>query len=145
METKLNKTWKNNQKSISKLHDESKNWSSELAFINDEIKFLNHLLSAQYIDYLFAGLSKRIEIFTKKMEIEKQSGVTLQHLINKHELLLTDLIEHNNLIANINYIDEHKKLEKEILIYLKKYKNLKKQIFEVVEKVMRKKNIKKLT
>lgn len=145
METKLNKTWKNNQKSISKLHDKSKNWSSELAFINDEIKFLNHLLSAQYIDYLFAGLSKRIEIFTKKMEIEKQSGVTLQHLINEHELLLTDLIEHNNLIANINYIDEHKKLEKEILIYLKKYKNLKKQIFEVVEKVMRKKNIKKLT
>jgi hypothetical protein len=35
-------------------------------------------------------------------------------------------------------------LQKEVEFYIKKYKNLKKQIFEVIEKVMRKKNIKKI-
>lgn len=144
MTLEAKRVWKNNQKSISMLHNESKNWVSEIVFIRDEIRFLNHLLSAKYIDYLFAGLAKRIEIFTKKIDIEKKSGEVLEATINKHEILLTDLIEKNNLLSNINYIEQHKILENEINIYLKKYKNLKKQIFEVVEKVMRKKNIKKI-
>lgn len=138
------KIWTNSRKSISMLHTESKNWISEIDFILDEIRFLKHLLSAKYIDYLFAGLAKRIEIFTKKLEVEKETSTLLKESIQKHEILLTDLIEHNNLISNINYIEQHKTLNKEIEIYLKKYKNLKKQIFDAVEKVMRKKNIKKL-
>lgn len=138
------KIWTNSRKSISMLHTESKNWISEIDFILDEIRFLKHLLSAKYIDYLFAGLAKRIEIFTKKLEVEKETSTLLKESIQKHEIFLTDLIEHNNLISNINYIEQHKTLNKEIEIYLKKYKNLKKQIFDAVEKVMRKKNIKKL-
>ena len=94
---------------------------------------------------MVAGLSKRIEIFTKKLEVEQKTGTVLIDSFKKHEIVLADLIENNNLITNINYIEQHKTLENEIEIYLKKYKNLKKQIFEVVEKVMRKKNIKKIT
>ena len=127
------------------MHNESNNWVSEVEFILDEIRFLNHLLSVKYIDYLVAGLSKRIEIFTKKLEVEQKTGTVLIDSFKKHEIVLADLIENNNLITNINYIEQHKTLENEIEIYLKKYKNLKKQIFEVVEKVMRKKNIKKIT
>ncbi len=145
MTTETKKGWKNNQKSIADLHNESNNWVSEVEFILDEIRFLNHLLSVKYIDYLVAGLSKRIEIFTKKLEVEQKTGTVLIDSFKKHEIVLADLIENNNLITNINYIEQHKTLEKEIEIYLKKYKNLKKQIFEVVEKVMRKKNIKKIT
>jgi len=144
MNTDIKKTWQNTHKSVSKLHSESKLWLSELAFIKDEIRFLNHLLSAKYLDCLFEGLAKRIEILTKKMEIENKLGPILYDSIDKHELLLADLIEHNNLISNINYIEQHKRLKKETEIYIKKYKHLKKQIFEVVEKVMKKKNIKKL-
>jgi len=144
MNTNIKKTWQNTHKSVSKLHSESKLWLSELAFIKDEIRFLNHLLSAKYLDCLFEGLAKRIEILTKKMAIENKSGLLLSDSIKKHELLLTDLIEHNSLISNINYLEQHKKLEKEVEIHIKKYRNLKKQIFEVVEKVMKKKNIKKL-
>ena len=144
MNTNIKKTWQNTHKSISKLHGETKNWLSELAFIKDEIRFFNHLLSANYLDCLFEGLAKRIEILTKKMAIENKSGLLLSDSIKKHELLLTDLIEHNSLISNINYLEQHKKLEKEVEIHIKKYRNLKKQIFEVVEKVMKKKNIKKL-
>ncbi|MBP8791858.1 MAG: hypothetical protein KBH29_01620 [Lutibacter sp.] len=145
MTTETKKGWKNNQKSIADLHNESNNWVSEVEFILDEIRFLNHLLSVKYIDYLVAGLSKRIEIFTKKLEVEQKTGTVLIDSFKKHEIVLADLIENNNLITNINYIEQHKTLENEIEIYLKKYKNLKKQIFEVVEKVMRKKNIKKIT
>ena len=145
MTTETKKGWKNNQKSIADLHNESNNWVSEVEFILDEIRFLNHLLSVKYIDYLVAGLSKRIEIFTKKLEVEQKTGTVLIDSFKKHEIVLADLIENNNLITNINYIEQHKTLENEIEIYLKKYKNLKKRIFEVVEKVMRKKNIKKIT
>lgn len=143
METK--DTWQNSQKSIEELHEESKTWVSEIDFVNDEIKFLNHLLSVNYINTLHEGLSKRIEIFTKKMKLENEAGILLLKELANQELILLDLIEKNTISSNIKYLETHKKLEKQISLYLLKYKQLKKQIFEVVEKTMKKKHQKKIS
>jgi hypothetical protein len=141
---KTKKTKQYTEKSIDELHSESKLWISEIAFIRDEIRFLSHLLSAKYIDYLYEGLSSKIENFTKKMTEEINSGKILVDSIETHELLLPELIEKDNLINNIQYQESHTKLKNAVEIYLVQYKILKKQIFEVVEKVMQKKNQKKL-
>lgn len=145
MKTQNKKDWLEREKSIEELHYNSTEWISEIDFINDEIRFLIHLLSSKYIDYLEAGLSKRIEIFSKKLLKEKTAGKTLRDLIYKHEIVLANLIETNSDASTMNYLDTYKKLEIEVETYFKKYKNLKKRIFEVVEKVMKRKNQKKLT
>ena len=51
---------------------------------------------------------------------------------------MSDLIKTNSVTSNNNYLDTHKKFERDIHIYLRKYKMLKKNIFYVVENLMRK-------
>ena len=142
--TKIRKDWYGRLKSKEELHDNSKNWLSEINFVNDELRFLDHLLGSNYIDFLEFGLNNKIEKLIKSIKEEKKTGTTLKKLIENHEKILSGLIDTDSVSSNANYMDIHKKLEFEMILYNKKYKKLKRQIFEVVEKVMVKKAQKKL-
>lgn len=144
MKIKINKDWQNREKSIQELHNDSMLWISEINFINDEVRFLEHLLSAKYIDCLAAGLYKKIEELVHKLKEQKKVGDTLKIVIKEQEVILTDLIKRNNVLSNKNFLENHKKLELEVSYYIKKYKRLKKQIFDIVENVMKQKVQKKL-
>lgn len=144
MKTKMKKDWFGREKSTDELHNDSKVWISEINLIKDEIRFLEHLLSANYIDFLAAGLHKKIEENVKQISLQKNLGIELQDLIREQEKILSELIKTESVTVNINYIENHKKLEVEVNIYIKKYKELKQQIFKVVENVMKKKDQKKL-
>ncbi|HEY9221286.1 MAG TPA: hypothetical protein VIO43_06885 [Lutibacter sp.] len=144
MKTKMKKDWFGREKSTDELHNDSNVWISEINLIKDEIRFLEHLLSANYIDFLAAGLHKKIEENVKQISLQKNLGTELQDLIREQEKILSKLIATESVTANINYIENHKKLEVEVNTYLNKYKDLKQQIFKVVENVMRKKDQKKL-
>ena len=142
--TKIRKDWYGRLKSKEELHDDSKNWLSEIPFVNDEMRFLNHLLGSNYIDFLELGLNTKIEKLVKSIKQEKKTGAALKKLIQDHERILSDLIAKDSVSSNANYMDVHKKLEFEMILYNKKYKKLKRQIFEVVENVMEKKVQKKI-
>jgi hypothetical protein len=144
METKMKKDWFGREKSIDELHHDAKLWVSEINLIKDEIRFLEHLLSANYIDFLSAGLHKKIEESVKEISLQKNIGTTLQEVINSQEKILAELIQYESVSGNKNYLESHKKLEKEVTAYIKKYKDLKQHIFKVVEDVMKKKDQKKL-
>jgi len=144
MKTKIKKDWFDRVKSIQELHNDSIMWISEINFINDEMRFLEHLLSSKYIDCLSSGLNKKIEISVEKISDEKKVGKTLLELILKQEGILSNLIENNSVTSNKNFLEIHKRLEIEINAYVKKYKRIKKQIFDIIEKVMKKKEQKKL-
>lgn len=144
MNSKINKDWQNREKSVQELHTESKLWISEINFINDEIRFLEHLLSSKYIDCIAAGLYNKIEELVHKLTEQKKVGKTLKIVINEQETILNDLIKINNVLSNKNYLENHKKLEFEMNYHVKKYRRLKKQIFEIVENVMKQKSQKKL-
>jgi len=144
MQTKIKKDWHGRLKSIEELHNDYKLWISEIDFIKDEIRFLEYLLSSNYIDILDAGLSKKIDDLSKKIIDEKNIGYTLNKEIKYHKKIMSDLIETKSVTSNKNYLETHKNLEREIYIYLRKYKKLKKNIFEIVENIIRKKDQKKL-
>jgi len=144
MTTKIKKDWFGREKSTEELHNDSKLWVSEIQLIKDEIRFLEHLLSDNYIDVLAIGLHKKIEENVKQIALQKNIGNTLLDLINDQEKILDDLIRNDSVTGNINYSENHNKLEIEVNTYINKYKNLKQQIFKIVENVMRKKEQKKL-
>jgi hypothetical protein len=144
MKTKMKKDWFGREKSTDELHNDSKVWISEINLIKDEIRFLEHLLSANYIDFLAAGLHKKIEENVKQISLQKNLGTELQDLIKEQEKILSELIRTESVTGNINYIENHKKLEIEVNTYINKYKDLKQQIFKVVENVMKKTVQKKL-
>lgn len=140
----MKKDWFGREKSVDELHHDSKLWISEINLIKDEIRFLEHLLGENYIDFLAAGLHKKIEDSVKQISIQKNIGTTLQDLINSQEKILLELIMNESVNSNKNYLERHKKLEKEINAYIKNYKELKQHIFNVVEEVMKKKDQKKI-
>ena len=144
MKTKIKKDWYGRLKSIEELHNDSRLWLSEIDFVNDEIRFLNHLLSSNYIDFLDAGLLNKTKELIVKISDEKEAGTSLYKLIRDHERKLSDLIETKSVTNNKNYLQVHEKFERKIDRYFKKNKEIKKQIFKIVEKVMRKKEQKKL-
>ncbi|MDD3722706.1 MAG: hypothetical protein PHW92_09520 [Lutibacter sp.] len=145
METKIKKDWVGREKSTDELHHDYKLWVSEINFIKDEIRFLEHLLSENYINFLAAGLHEKIEESVKQVSIQKKIGITLKELINRQEKILTKLIKSENASSNKNYLESHKKLEIEINSYTNKYKKLKQRIFKIIETVMKKKDQKKLS
>jgi len=140
----MKKDWFGREKSVDELHHDAKLWISEINLIKDEIRFLEHLLSANYIDFLAAGLHKKIEDSVKQISVEKNIGTTLLDLINNHDKILSDLIKYDSAASNKNYLESHKQLEIEVTSYIGKYKELKQRIFKEVEKVMKKKDQKKL-
>lgn len=144
MESKISKDWQNRVKSVEELHFDSKEWISELDFISDDIRFLEHLLCSKYIECLSVGLYEKIEVFVYKLSEQKKVGETLKSIINEQEAILFDLIENDSVSSNVNFLENHKKLALEMNHYVKKYKRLKKHIFESVENVMRTIDQKKL-
>ena len=144
MKTKMKKDWFGREKSKEELYHDSKNWVSEIHLIKDEIRFLEHLLSANYIDVLAIGLHKKIEENVKQIAIQKNIGKTLLIHINNQERTLSELLKPDSVTDNVNYQENHKKIEKEVNAYVKKYKDIKQQIFKIVEDVMKKKEQKKL-
>jgi len=144
MRTKQKKDWDSQDKSIEQLHNDSVLWKSEINFIQDEIKFLEHLLSSKYIDFLEGGLYKKIEAPVFKISNKKTTGATLIKIINEQEAVLSKLIDNNTANSNKNYFETHKKIKKEVYQYINKFKKIKGVIFNIVEDVMRKKTQKKL-
>ena len=69
---------------------------------------------------------------------------TLEIVINEQETILSDLINNDSVSSNKNFLENHNKLEFEMNYYIKKYKRFKKQIFDIVENVMKQKEQKKL-
>ena len=143
MKTKIPKDWFGRLKSKDELHHDSRNWLSEIEFINYEMKFLYNLLTSNYIELLSFGLDIKVKELFKKIAIEKKSGKALSKLVLEHEKVLSDLIQTNSVTSNKNYLETHKKFEIEIIIFLGRYKELKMEIFKIIERIMRKKGQKK--
>lgn len=144
MKNKILKDWQKREKSAEELHHDSKVWLSEIRFIRDEIRFLEHLLRANYIDCLSAGLYKKIETLVDKMSKERIAGETLKIIIKEQEAILSNLIKTNNVLSNKNYLENHRKLELEMDLFVHKYRKIKSQIFEIIENVMKQKDRKKI-
>jgi len=144
MKTKIKKDWYGRLKSVEELHDDSKLWISEIDFVIDEIRFLKNLLSSNYIQLLDAGLNKRTTELVKKVSEKKESAKVFIKLVKDHNNRLASLIESKSVTSNIHYFDTHKKIELEIFIFSKKYKKIKRQIFEILDEIMTTKAMKKL-
>ena len=145
MKTKIKKEWYGRLKSVEELYSDSKFWLSEINFIKDEVRFLEKLLATHYIGLLDAGLKRDIPVLVKEIKEENKIGNALIDLIKDHINLLGELISTNSASSNPNYIDRHQKLERELDQFLKKYRRLKKRVFDIVEIILEKRSQKKIS
>lgn len=144
MKTKIKKDWHGRTKSVEELHKDSRFWLSEIEFFNDEIHFLDNLIGSRYIECLDAGLSKNMNALTERLAHEKQASRILYNSVRDHEIILDGLIRANSVSGNTHYLNTHHMLEKEMEQFMHDYKQVKMEIFETIEKVLEKKERKKL-
>ena len=132
-------------KSPDELHVESLNWISELKFIKDEQKFLEDLLKSYTIQLLEnQDFSKNREIINDLTKIRKSGEHLLKKLIN-HEnelLILVDGIDQIKEEKHYRFL--HSTYLLEVTNYFNEYKDIKKEIFSAVKKIMKQEKQKRL-
>lgn len=132
-------------KKFEELHEDSKTWLSEIEFIEYEIQFLKHLLGEKYVDCLDAGLNDNIKEFTNEIFNKKDTLIKLKEIVFEHEKLIIHLIDREVIGTDKIFLQTHHKFDIEIKEFISNYKNLKMQIFKIVENILESKGRKKLT
>ncbi|NNC70090.1 MAG: hypothetical protein HKN90_04625 [Flavobacteriaceae bacterium] len=145
MENKIDRTWDSKIKTTEELHEDAKSWLSEIYFIKDEIRFLDHLLGSNYLQLLSSEKSKNeVKKYIFKMNYEKELLDEIIETISTHENELGSLIKSQSVKSNPHFLERHKQLDMLTQQFFKKYKTLKKNIFLAVEEVKRSQKKKKL-
>lgn len=145
MKQKIIRDWNSREKTTEELHEDAKNWLSEIQFVKDEIRFLNHLLASNYINFLDKGLASKIKEFTTGIRNEDEVASLIIKSVSEHEKSLGKLIKTKSVTSNTHFLQQHKEIDKLVTKFYKKYKMLKKKIFNTVEDVMRKKGMKRIS
>ncbi|MGB5238984.1 MAG: hypothetical protein WBM43_13070 [Flavobacteriaceae bacterium] len=121
------------------MHTETVQWLSELNFVRDEQDFLNRLVKHYTIQLADARrLDKSRAIVGAILEAEKEVKVLMKK-IQAHENQLNIMVDDIDQPAMERaYKETHKELMILMQRYLEEYRELKKQLFELVSKVIKK-------
>lgn len=121
------------------MHTETVQWLSELNFVRDEQDFLNRLVKHYTIQLADARmLDKSRAIVGAILEAEKEVKVLMKK-IQAHENQLNIMVDDIDQPAMERaYKETHKELMILMQRYLEEYRELKKQLFDLVSKVIKK-------
>ncbi|AUP81341.1 hypothetical protein [Flavivirga eckloniae] len=127
------------------MHEASRRWLSELRFIKDEQQFFENLIKSYTLQLIesphFANSKKLIKILST---LKKKNKVLIE-TVKTHEnelLILVDGID--QLKEEEAYKNKHRVLIIEMNKYFKDYKDLKKYLFETIERIMKNEKQKRL-
>ncbi len=127
------------------MHHTTLNWLSELKFIKDEQEFLNRLVKSYteaLIDHRIYDKSKLLvgEILDAEKELEMLLKKVQVHE-NQLDIMIDDVDQPKMEKA---YRDTHVELMQIMERYLETYRGLKRQLFELLSKVIRQEKQKRL-
>ena len=123
------------------LHEQSNEWLSEIAFWYDEVAFLYSLVVKKTIK--FVPLEAKGIIEKTEFELNNLTSGELDNLklvVEKHEKLLSNIIEQRDHTIEEIYREKHYQLTREIEKMERRMKLLKKDVFNLVELVVQNEN-----
>jgi hypothetical protein len=127
------------------MHKASKEWLSELRFIKDEHVFFKDLIATFTAQILDSGkFSDTKEIIYVINRSQKQNNTLIEAVkIHENELLV--------MVDGVDQIEEEKAYSKEhsdliiaISEYIKEYKSLKTQLFDIIKNIKKEGKLKRL-
>ncbi|WP_435625293.1 hypothetical protein [Flagellimonas sp.] len=145
----MEKTKKNKQYqewfSADEMHQESKRWLSQLAFIKDEQKFLDNIVKDYTLDVLDGDFFQQVKDSSDALLTSKKNMQLLHVKIRLHENQLIIMLDDIDQIKMESaYLETHKRLAKEMVEHMEKYEVAKLYIFKVISEIMKKRKRKKL-
>lgn len=122
--------------SAEEMHDASKEWLSELRFIKDEHLFFEDLITTYTSLIIESGkFSDTTEIADAINKSEKQNNLLIE-AVKVHENKLQIMVDGiDQLKEEKAYTKEHSDLIIAISDFLKEYKSLKTQLFDIIKSI----------
>ncbi len=118
------------------LHESSVSWINELEFMNDEQKFLEHLLSTHFLDLSAEKLYETTRKLIRKLKEVENLGVELTQEIQAHNKQIASVLEGDQNILEKDLINGHNMIQKDFESYVLKFRYVKKKIFGIIKEIM---------
>ncbi|MEN8124288.1 MAG: hypothetical protein ABFR32_04095 [Bacteroidota bacterium] len=124
-------------KKLYKLNNQSSEWLADLEFMQDEQKFLEHLLSSHFLDLSTEKYYDAAKKLISKLKDVETMGNSIYETLQIHNKHLATLIESLQLKGKKEFKKEHKQIEKDFETYVLKFKYVKKKIFGIIKDIMK--------
>ncbi|GAA4275467.1 hypothetical protein [Aquimarina mytili] len=132
-------------RSPEELHETSLNWVSELKFIKDEQHFLDELIENHILQLISGATFEKSKAVVNALSQKKKTiDPLLKRIINHHNELTILLDGIDQPKEEKQYKEDHRVLLVEIANYLNEYKNVKRQIFDLIKTIMKQEKQKRL-
>ena len=118
------------------LHESSVSWINELEFMNDEQKFLEHLLSTHFLDLSAEKLYETTRKLIRKLKEVENFGDELTQEIQAHNKQIASVLEGDDNIREKDLINGHDMIQKDFESYVLKFRYVKKKIFGIIKEIM---------
>lgn len=130
------------------LHQDTKEWLSDLAFWNDEINFFTKLIKKNFLPLMAKEGAALVNTIQNEIsEIQTSELKELKDSVEAHETRLAELLKNPALHkeADERYRRQHRRLEITIRKMTLKIRGLKEQLFAAEKDVLHEEEMKKLT
>jgi hypothetical protein len=131
---------KKKKNSIEALNHETRTWRSQLHFISDEMKFIEHLLDSYVFEPDTPDLFERLQEYERSLAKCKKRCIEVCDRIMKHENKLGGLLELDNGTLDSAYVKKHLQYEAEVVGFMMEFRELKAAIFNYAGGILKKRH-----
>ncbi|SRR5690606_2978857 len=133
------------QTMLEKLHEESRNWLSSIAFWKDEIRFMHRLINDNFVYFLAKDQAGSFNALQTKIResVETRLNVLKVEVVN-HEKRISDHLKYDIDLDFQFFTKEHENIANDIARFQTNYRLVKTELFNQAEEVLKEKDIKKL-
>ncbi|MFL1896212.1 hypothetical protein ACJRPK_10955 [Aquimarina sp. 2-A2] len=125
-------------RSPEEMHEIALTWISELKFIKDEQHFLDELLESFSLQMLSdKNFQKSKTVINGLSDKRKAIEPMLKKIINHHNKLTILMDGIDQLEEEKEYKEENRLLYLEVTEYLNEYKDVKRQVFDLIKTIMK--------
>jgi hypothetical protein len=122
---------------LQELYILSNHWLSDIQFVEDEMKFLKHVINKYLVTHTGNRVSEEIRIFNETLEQQESIALCLKNKIFDLLKFIGPLVNGTGGEIGVDLIERFTELETEVKAMFKSVKQLKKSLFVFTEEVMR--------
>ncbi|WP_419701534.1 hypothetical protein [Mucilaginibacter sp. NFX135] len=117
---------------LQELYILSEHWLQDISFLEDELRFFNHILS----EYREPGMSSTVVDFTTKVQEQEKHVNFLKIKIPEFLHFLKPFISDQKKGMDLGFLEKYNKLETELRLLFAAVKATKKELFRHTEAIM---------
>ncbi len=125
-------------KKVEELYGDTRHWKSNLLFMEDEIRFIDHLLESYIFEPNTPSLFELMQDYQKVLKTARNKKRQVWQQIIKHENDLGGMLQRRDKACDLGFHQKHDVLKAEVVVCVEDFKNLKGEIFNYACEILRK-------